>query len=135
MQDGVVGAVEPRRGVLDASLDELGALRDGFGEAGGEVVEDGDPVAPFQEVGGDDAPHVSRPARHQIPLGHALATSRSRRAASSGRTSFMKAPMPDSVPARNLSLPGARRTVKSSRWSPKSSRRPSVNGAWCQAAM
>src|SRR5690606_13292572 len=67
--------------------------------------------------------------------GHApLATSRSRPAAASGRTSLTKAPIPDSDPARYLSLPGLRRMVNSSRWSAKSSRVSSAreNGAWCQ---
>jgi hypothetical protein len=47
--------------------------------------------------------------------------------------SCMNAPMPDSVPARYVSLPGARRTVNTSTCS--ATARGSADGAWYQAAM
>src|SRR5690606_14860558 len=75
------------------------------------------------------SPGFSRPAGT-----YAVATSRRRSATFSGVVSEIHAAMPDSDPARYLSLPGARRIEKSCRCSRRSSR-PSPTGAWCQPAM
>ena len=81
----------------------------------------------------DVLPDEVDPARRGPASVHEPAA-RSRSAICSGVTSLIQAAIPDSDPARNLSLPGARRRENSCRCSRVRSR-PVWTGAWCHPAM
>src|SRR6185437_4520542 len=92
--------------VAQRALDERDAGRHGVGEPGGQVVEHRDVVPGRDQLPGHDAADVTGPAGDE----HSHVASLSRSAASSGTMSLIHTPMPDSVPARYLSLFAARRT-------------------------
>ena len=89
------------------------------------------PECPGEELAGAAGAVVVGPGLLQA--GHSI-TSRRRSAMFSGVVSEIHAPIPDSDPARYLSLPGARSTENSCRCRRRSSR-PSRTGAWCQAEL
>src|SRR5699024_9887411 len=129
VQDGVEVRGEYVHGVVDVAGHESGTLGDPVAVPGGQIIQNGHFVPCSEEERGDHAPDVSRAAGDEQFPGVA---SRSRRAVLSGATSLMNTSMPDSVPARYLSFPGARRTENSSRRN-RARSRPWRTGAWCQA--
>ena len=76
-------------GVLDPALNPLGALWDGVGVTGREVIQDDHLVACPQQLRRDDRPDVAGSSSHQQP--HAPSP-RDRVATASSMTSLMKTP-------------------------------------------
>ena len=91
--------------VAQRALDERGPGRHRVGVPGGQVVEHGDLMPGRDQLRGDDAADVPGAAGDE----HSHKASLSLCAASSGTMSLIHTPIPDSVPARYFSLPGARR--------------------------
>ena len=133
MQHGVGAVGEHRLGlVTDLPPGEGRTAGHHVGMPGGQVVEDGHLVPLLQRHRGHHAADVARTAGYQ----QLHPASRSLRAASSGSTSLIQTPMPDSLPARYFSFPGARRIDSTCRCSPNSWRaNGSPPGAWCHAAI
>src|SRR4051812_636005 len=107
--------------VGDVALNELRLGRHRIRVSGGAVVQDDHFIALGQQLPGDDGSDVAGAADHQRLHRATVVTSRNRAAAVSGLMSFTNAPIADSEPARYFSLPTARRMVKTSRCSRKSS--------------
>ena len=132
VQHRVHAVGQQRRGVPDAAADKGCAGRHRVLVPGGQVVQHRDLVALGHQQRANDTADVPGTAGDQ----QLHPASRSRSAASSGRMSPIHTPMPDSVPARYFSLPGARRTDSTWRCRPNSAAPgTSRTGAWCQAAM
>src|SRR3954471_18052493 len=110
-----------RCGFGDVALYQLRVGRHRIRVSGGAVVEDDHFIAFSEQLPGDDGTDVAGAADHQRLHRATVVTSRNRAAAVSGLMSFTNAPIADSEPARYFSLPTARRMVKTSRCSRKSS--------------